>query len=461
MIQDFLKKISLFADLPAADLDSLCGMVEEVELSAGEELFAEGKSGDRAYIIKEGQLEILKKSSGREVSIAIRDPGEVIGEMALLEQGPRTATVRAHSDSLLLSIHKDGFDQLLDTSASAARSMLDTVLARWRAEESILRQSEKMAQLGTLAAGVAHDLNNPAAVVKRVPEQLRASISSFEGGNMKMSQLTLSESQKETLGALASKATERALKPPELDALARGDRESEIETWLEDREIDDPWEMAPLLVNLEYDREGLAALAENFTPEQLPPVIAWLGSTYSVYSLLTEIGQGAGQISQIVGALRSYSYLDQAPVQAVDVHEGLDNTLVILQSKLKDGISVKREYASDLPQIQAYGSELNQVWTNIIDNATDALEGEGEIIIRTRMDGDWVVVEIEDNGPGIPEEVRAKIFDPFFTTKPPGKGTGLGLNISYNSIVQKHQGDIKIFSQPGKTCFQVWLPADL
>ena len=178
------------------------------------------------------------------------------------------------------------------------------------------------------------------------------------------------------------------------------------------------------------------------------------------HNLLTEIGIGAGRISQIVNALKSYSYLDQAPVQGVDVHEGLNNTLLILSNKLKTGINVKREYASDLPKIQAYGSELNQVWTSILDNAADALEGRGDITIRTRRDNECVVVEIEDNGPGIPEEIQHKIFDSFFTTKPPGKGTGLGLNISYNIVVQHHRGDIKVFSHPGKTCFQVWLPVD-
>ena len=404
---------------------------------------------------------MLKMSGGREVLLALRDPGDAIGETALLEEVPRTATVRAHLDSTLLAVHKDQFDGLLDTSPSAARSMLDTVLARWRAEESILRQSEKMAQLGELAAGVANDLNNPAAAVKRAPKQLRTAISGFEAASMKMSQLALSESQQETLELLAAKARERVPRPPELDALARSERESELEAWLQDRGIDEPWETAALLVNLEYDREGLSALAENFSPDQLVNVIAWLGSTYTIYGLLTEIGQGAGQISAIVGALRSYSYLDQAPVQEVDVHEGLDNTLIILANKLKAGISVRREYDPALPRIQAYGSELNQVWTNIIDNGVDALEGQGEITVRTRQEEKWVIVEIEDNGPGIPQEIRAKIFDPLFTTKPSGKGTGLGLNISYNTVVQKHGGNIQVFSQPGKTCFQVRLPTDL
>jgi predicted CoA-binding protein len=186
-----------------------------------------------------------------------------------------------------------------------------------------------------------------------------------------------------------------------------------------------------------------------------------MGATYGIYNLLEEVEQGAKQISQIVKALKTYAYLDQAPVQLIDVHEGLDNTLILLRSKLKKGITVKRDYADDLPRIQAYGSELNQVWTNLLDNAVDALEGEGEVRIGTRQQGDWIVVEIEDNGPGIPSEIQGRIFDPFFTTKGPGKGTGLGLDISYNIVVQRHYGDIRFTSRPGRTCFEVWLPVDL
>jgi len=184
-----------------------------------------------------------------------------------------------------------------------------------------------------------------------------------------------------------------------------------------------------------------------------------MGSTFTVYSLLAEINQGAVRISEIVKSLKSYVYLDQAPIQSIDVHEGLDNTLVMLRHKLKAGIGVRREYAHDLPLIMAYGSELNQVWTNIIDNAVDAMNGKGEILLRTQQDGDWVIVEIEDDGPGIPKEILDKIFSPFFTTKPVGKGTGLGLNISYK-IIEKHGGEIKVHSQPGKTRFQICLPVN-
>lgn len=327
-------------------------------------------------------------------------------------------------------------------------------------QEIMLRQSEKLATLGKLSAGMAHELNNPAAAAQRGADQLRGEISQLQKVQLELGALGLSPSQRDALAARTRLTEERARHPSDLDPLTRSDREDEIESCLEDSGVENAWEAAPMLVDMGYGPDALAELGQSFTAEQFPKVVASQSNSYATHSLLEEIGQGVGRIVEIVKALKSYSYLDQAPIQSIDVHEGLDNTLVMLRNKLKGGVAVRRDYAADLPHIQAFGSELNQVWTNIIDNAASAMEGQGELVLKTYQRDPWVVVEIHDTGPGIPEGILPQIFDPFFTTKAPGEGTGLGLNISHNIVVQKHQGEIAAHSQPGSTCFEVRLPVD-
>jgi signal transduction histidine kinase/predicted CoA-binding protein len=456
---EFLKRVPLFASMPDHDLERLCEMVTEIHLKTGEQLFAEGSPGDMAYIIEEGEIEILKSSGGKNVLLAVRKSGEVIGEMSLLESAPRFASGKARTDSKLLAISHDQLDELLNTSPSAARSLLFTITSRLRSTELMLRQSEKMAQLGTLTAGIAHELNNPAAAAQRGTSQLNTEIENLLESQIALSKLSLSQENWEQLDNLTGVIRGRASQQVDIDALERSDREFEVEDWLNSHNIPDAWKFAPTIVDLGFSDVQLDNLADQFSADQLGKVIAWMGASFNSFSLLEEINQGSERISEIVKSLKSYVYLDQAPVQAVDIHEGINNTLVMLRHKLKEGIEVKRDYAEGIPPIQAYGSELNQVWTNIIDNAIDAMNGKGEINITTRQEGDWVIVDLEDNGPGIPEEIQEEVFSPFFTTKAVGKGTGLGLNISYK-IIEKHAGEVKVFSKPGKTRFQVSLPID-
>jgi signal transduction histidine kinase len=345
--------------------------------------------------------------------------------------------------------------------ASLRRKKLRDLEQAYLQQEVMLRQSEKLATLGKLSAGMAHELNNPVAAAQRGVEQIRSAFERHLGAHLVLDAANLSTTQANVLLGLFQVIRTCKDRMSPLDAVTRSDRESELEQWLEDSGVEEAWELAPDLVTMGYSTDELDGLRTNFTTTQVPAVLTWLVTGFTIFNVLDEISEGTGRISEIVKALKTYTYLDQAPVQNVDLHAGLENTLVMLRSRLKQGVIVHRQYAQDLPMIEAYGSELNQVWTNIIDNAIAAMNGRGEISLRTRRDGNWVVVEITDNGPGIPKEIQSRLFDPFFTTKPPGEGTGLGLNISHNIIVQKHKGEISVTSQPGKTCFQVKLPLSL
>jgi signal transduction histidine kinase len=346
-------------------------------------------------------------------------------------------------------------------NASLEKKKLRDLEKAYLQQEVMLRQSEKLATLGRLSAGMAHELNNPAAATKRGAAQLLTAFSRFQETQVKLWQLGLTESQWKDLQILNELVQKRAKQPVQLDSLTRSDREADLEKWLEEQGIPNSWEIAPNLVNLDFDKGELIMMVKNYHPSGIPILIEWINCVYLILSLLEEISQGAKRVSEIVGALKVYTYLDQAPVQSINLHDGLDSTLVVLKNKLKPEFKIKRIYTEDMPKIEAYGSELNQVWTNIIDNAIDALNGGGEIIIQTRYDDQWAIVEIEDNGSGIPEENQPKLFDPFFSTKPPGQGTGLGLNVAHNIVVQKHQGRIDVFSKPGKTRFEVRLPLHL
>jgi signal transduction histidine kinase len=455
----FLRKIPLFSGLSDEDLKRLCGMTREVRLSSGEQLFEEGKKGDLAYVIKNGQIEISKLSDGTNLLLAVRGAGELIGEMALLEDAPRMASAHAASDCQLLAIGREQLEELLSSSPSSARAMLRTVTGRLRETEALLRQKEKLAQLGTLAAGMAHELNNPASAVQRGSAQLATAVRQILDIPTAFRQLGLDAIQMQELDRRLRDMARRAQQPEALDPLERSDREEIIEDWLKVREIENRAMHAGELAGMGFEVKDLEELERSFPGPHLQAVTDLLCAAYVSYKVLREIAQGSGQIAAIVRAMKSYVYLDQAPIQDVDIHESLENTLVILKHKLKRGIQIYRDFAEGLPLVRAYGSELNQVWTNLIDNAADAMEGQGEIHLRTRIENSWVTVEVEDNGPGIPEEHWPQIFTLFFTTKPMGQGSGQGLHISH-SIVRRHGGFLDFQSQPGKTVFRVCIPVN-
>lgn len=318
------------------------------------------------------------------------------------------------------------------------------------------KQQEKMMALGKLSAGLAHELNNPAAAARRAAQSLRDTLPTVQAQTLQLGGLNLNAHQINMLAAFQQRLTAPTAPPVPLPPLEQSAREDEIGAWLAAHEIPAAWKIAPAFVTAGISGDDLAALAEQFSAAQLVLVLHWLHGTLENAGLLVIIQESTQRISELVAAIKAYSHMDQAPLQEVNLIQGLESTLTVLRHKLRN-VRVVREYDPNLPLIQARGGELNQVWTNLIDNAIDAMHGEGEITVITRAADHFVMVEIADNGPGIPPEVMPRLFEPFFTTKEVGVGTGLGLDISYR-IIQQHHGTIEVQSQPGRTRFIVRLP---
>jgi signal transduction histidine kinase len=449
-IQD-LRKSPLFNGLSDDELQQLMDNAKPVALSAGEVLMKQGDPGDSAFVVVKGEFAITKQSGQSVIKIDVRNAGDVLGEMALLSQAPRSATVTAVTDCEALCISQKVFEDLLSSSSTAALAVLHWVMSRLSQNDALLHQQERMAALGTLSA----ELNNPAAAAQRSASELNKTLLKWQSLTHQMEVMAVRENQMEWLDEFMKETSRRFESPLKLEALEKIDLVDQLQTWLEANEIESAWELAPAMVNFGWNGESLEKLKSTAF---FSLSVQCLSTGCLVMGLLSEVQQTTERISQIVRAMKSYTYLDQAPILEVDVHEGLENTLVIMQHKLKQGVTIKREYSANLPRIEAYASELNQVWTNIIDNATDAMNGKGEIILRTYAEDHHVIVEIIDNGSGIPENILPRILEPFFTTKPPGKGTGLGLHISHDIVANRHHGQLLVESKPGETKFKVVLP---
>jgi signal transduction histidine kinase len=430
-IVDRLRDTPLFGGLGDGDLRRLVEMGQIVDLSPGDRLIGEGEVADALYVVLEGELDVTKRSGRTDVPLARVGPGSLQGEIAALEGGRRLASVHAATEAEVLRIPVTAVRELLAAGPDVALAVIRTAVRRLRGMEASLREREKLAGLGTLAAGLAHELNNPAAAALRAVDALTRAIADAESRPH----------------PTPPPRPPEGVEPPR-SALDRADRIDAI------AELTGSSQDAGPLVDAGWTVEALEA--------QPREVIPWLAADASVHLLLGELSMTIARMSEIVGAVKGYAYLDQAPVQRIDVRTGIEQTLVILRHKLRDGVEVTVELADDLPEIEAYGSELNQVWTNLVDNAIDAMDGRGHITITAARlpDRDGVRVTVCDTGPGIPDEIRARLFEPFFTTKPPGKGTGLGLHISY-TVVASHGGEIEIESEPGETCFVISLPATL
>jgi signal transduction histidine kinase len=458
-----LRELFLFENLTPEQLDWVSANADVVDRRAGSDVSVEGEPAECFFVLLEGTLSMVRTVGGAEVE-TVRSSGRGVYSGAVqfyfgdrLEQ-LYPATVRAITDCRFLALPAQPFAEVFRQWYPMAVHLLEGLFVGQRNVAEVVAQRERLLAMGKLTAGLTHELNNPAAAASRATAALR---DRFAGMRHKLAMLGDGRVDGEVLRSLTVLQEEfvsRVGGAVDLSALERSDREDTLGGWLEDHDVTQPWELAGVFVAAGLDDGDLERVADAITPAFLEPALRWLAYTVETETLLVEIADSTGRISTLVDAAKQYSQMDRMPHQPTDVHAGLDATLVMLGATIGPGVTVVKEYDRTLPPVPGYAGELNQVWTNLIVNALDAMDGEGTLTLRTSRDGDCAVVEIADTGPGIPEDLRRRVFEPFFTTKPVGKGTGLGLDVSFRIVVKRHGGDLRVTSTPGDTRFQVVLP---
>jgi signal transduction histidine kinase len=431
-------------------------------------MWQEGDEAKYFMVVLEGTFQIYRIIKGQRLFITNFTEGMTGGELPLLAGTPHPGNAAAITDVKLFRINEDNFWQMLSDCVSVRRKILRNMAERSQEMNLLSFQREKLLSLGTMAAGLAHELNNPASAAKRASQSLISTLNEFDHHSTEMLKTAMFK-QPDRPGFLFQPIRDIINIDLKISSLERSEREDDLIDWMEELGLDEAWDIASTLVAVGFTKENLSAFAEQLLPEQLPNFLRWMHKEVEMRLLSQELNISTTRISDLVMAIKQYSYMDQniQEIQKVDLHEGINNTLLILNHKLKTKqIRVSKEYDEGIPKVSAYGSELNQVWTNLLDNAIDAVPEGGKITIRTFIDNSCidtstVAVAITDNGTGIPKELQGRIFEPFFTTKGIGKGTGLGLEIAHRIIVGQHKGDIELSSEPGNTTFTVYVPIEL
>ena len=455
---------SLFPKLPDAAVQQLRAYGTEVQLDTDALLFAEGEQDYHFWVVLDGEIRITKQVGNEEQLLVIHGPGEFTGEISMLTGAGSIATARASRPSHVLRIPLETFKRIAADGSPLAETILSALAGRSRDVDAQMRQQEKLAALGKLAAGLSHELNNPAAAARRAVQILQGTITDLEERALTHDERFTPQQRSYLLRLyrqIDGDATSSGSGVMVDDPIARSMEEDELITWLDEHGVSESWTVAPTLLDAGLRLEQLRTFVEHFDGDALGKAFTWLVPALTLKSLTDEIDRSTQRISTLVGAMKGYSYMDQDAVQDVDIHHGIEDTLIILKHRLKPGIVVTREYDRSLPRIRAYGSELNQVWTNLIDNALDAMGETGHLSIRTMREHEYIRVDIVDDGIGIPAAIQDRVWEPFFTTKGVGQGTGLGLDIALRIICRRHNGDIRLDSQPGHTRFMVRLPLDL
>jgi signal transduction histidine kinase len=457
-MSELLRELDLFTGIDDALLDEFEGQAREGRLEVGGLLDVEGEVIDRFSVIAEGRIEWTRCINGVDVVLTARDGPTYAGASNVLTGDPAVATGRAATPVRLLTWDADTFRDFLRRAPTAMETTVRLIAPIARASESVMVQQEKLVALGTLSAGLAHELNNPAAAARRTATELAAALETLQDTVHHFVSSGVEREDAARLVALQRAALAAAGSAEQNGGVAAADREDSLAQLLDDMG-QEGWRLAEPLARAALDRAWLDDVADAAGPAT-GAALEWVAASIAAHSLVQELHESTARISDLVGAIKDYTHMDRAAVEDVDVHDGLESTLTMLGHRLKQGrITVVRHYDRSLPLVTVHGSELNQVWTNLIANALDALAGEGTITITTRSAGGAMAVEIADDGPGIPADVRSRIFEPFFTTKAVGSGTGLGLDIS-RRIVLGHRGDIRVRSAPGGTAFVVTLPFD-